>query len=138
MYFLEEGVESYFNKKDLFSDDTGGKTDAVNQPNLLVQLIKIVFMSLYFVSIYTGFRCEQSYTISKSMTNLFERWPINVAGSLYADVKNKATINQFIYNSILSQIFNEDIKDYYPLEDGYHYRIWCCLVPSYTANTFPN
>ena len=78
-------------------------------------------MSLYFVSIYTAFRSEQGYTLSTSMKNVFEYWPINADGSIYAQVKNKVTVNQFIYNAIMTQIFNEDIKDYYPLVDGYHY-----------------
>ena len=35
--------------------------------------------------------------------------------------KINKTVNEFIYNAILTQIYNEDIKDYYPLVDGYHY-----------------
>ena len=59
------------------------------QPNIFTQIVKITFLGLFFVSIYTAFRIKEGYTIAKSMTNIFEGWPINTEADRYADIKNK-------------------------------------------------
>ena len=91
------------------------------QPSIFTQIVKIAFLGLFFVSIYTAFRIMEGYTIAKSMSNIFEGWPINTEANRYTDIKNKNMTNDFISNVIINQIYNEDIKDDLSPIPGNHY-----------------
>ena len=78
-------------------------------------------LSLYFVSVYTSLRISEGYAITKSISNIFETYPINEDSAQYKDITNKQEINEFLFNIIFPQIYNEEIKDFPSEVSGCHY-----------------
>ena len=89
--------------------------------NLIVAILYCLLIILCTVCYLTSIRTESAFSMRQSITSIFESTVINSQNKQYSDIASKTYIEQFIYNSVISSIYNESNKQYKSLNDNYHY-----------------
>ena len=56
-----------------------------------------------------------------SIKNILEERPLNQEGDIYINIINKDDINSFIGKVIIPQIYDEHLKEFLSIVEGYHY-----------------
>ena len=57
----------------------------------------------------------------QSITYIFENSVINSENKQYVDITTKSHIDNFIYNVVIENIYDESSKQYRPLNEKFHY-----------------
>ena len=73
-----------------------------------------------FYLLYTSLRVNEGFTIASSWSDLIENLLVNDE-AIYSDISSIPMIDEFIYNAILTEIFNETVKDFKSNSSNIHF-----------------
>ena len=79
----------------------------------------VILYILFLYSIVNIFSNENQ--LQKTLTNIFETWPIDYQSRQYQNITSKWQMDNFITNVVLPQIYDESIKTDDPINENYHY-----------------
>lgn len=87
----------------------------------IVIIMHIFWLFSYVLSCYNTQNTESAYLMVASIRTLFEGRPMDYNGKAYDKIVTKYDIDLFINDIILDQIYEESLKEFPAMVEGYHY-----------------
>lgn len=84
-------------------------------------ILHIFWLSLYIISCYTARSTTNAYSMVTSIRDLFQNRPMDYNGKTYNNIVTKNDIDSFISDVLIDQLYEESLKEYPAMVEGYHY-----------------
>ena len=116
-----QSTEYSLNLKQAFDHEKEPKANQPTAPKFKFVIFLIFFSMYLMISTFVTLRIDDSYRVSSAVRNIFENVPFSSADDVFQDISTRSQALDYFFNVMLPQIFNEEVKDYSALVDGYHY-----------------
>lgn len=116
-----KAMRSEFDLENAFNHEEIPKAKKPVSRSNLFTIAYLIFVFIFIYNYMTALNITQARSMGNAIKNIFELRPYNLQSEQYQNISSKDDISDFVIKVVFPQIYDENLKEYYPMVDGYHF-----------------